>query len=134
MVSTVLCIEDNLSNLHLVEQILRDWPGIRLIPAMQGRLGIELAREHHPDLILLDLNLNLPDIGGRQVLSRIRSDPATTAIPVIVLTADATLGVRDHLLDSGANAFLTKPFELDQFFEVLTEILDMVPDRRTTTS
>jgi PAS domain S-box-containing protein len=129
-VCTVLYIEDNLSNLRLVEQILDTWQGIRLIPAMQGRLGIELATEHHPDLILLDLNL--PDVGGRQVLSRIRSNPATTAIPVVVLTADATLGVKDGLLGSGATAFLTKPFELDQFFEVVGEILDAARSRRTT--
>jgi signal transduction histidine kinase/ActR/RegA family two-component response regulator len=129
-VCTVLYIEDNLSNLRLVEQILDSWQGIRLIPAMQGRLGIELATQHHPDLILLDLNL--PDVGGRQVLSRIRSNPATTAIPVIVLTADATLGVKDGLLGSGATAFLTKPFDLDEFFEVVGEILDAAPGRRTT--
>jgi CheY-like chemotaxis protein len=129
-VCTVLYIEDNLSNLRLVEQILDSWQGIRLIPAMQGRLGIELATQHHPDLILLDLNL--PDVGGRHVLSRIRSNPATTAIPVIVLTADATLGVKDGLLGSGATAFLTKPFDLDEFFEVVGEILDAAPGRRTT--
>jgi signal transduction histidine kinase/ActR/RegA family two-component response regulator len=129
-VCTVLYIEDNLSNLRLVEQILDSWQGIRLIPAMQGRLGIELATQHHPDLILLDLNL--PDVGGRHVLSRIRSNPATTAIPVIVLTADATLGVKDGLLGSGATAFLTKPFDLEEFFEVVGEILDAAPGRRTT--
>ncbi|MEA2589715.1 MAG: hypothetical protein QOH66_2642, partial [Actinomycetota bacterium] len=129
-VCTVLYIEDNRSNLRLVEQILDSWQGIRLIPAMQGRLGIELATQLHPDLILLDLNL--PDVGGRQVLSRIRSNPATTAIPVIVLTADATLGVKDGLLGSGATAFLTKPFDLDEFFEVVGEILDAAPGRRTT--
>ncbi|HMC08463.1 MAG TPA: hybrid sensor histidine kinase/response regulator, partial [Actinomycetota bacterium] len=121
LVSTILYVEDNLSNLHLVEQVLQHWPGIRLLPAMQGRLGIELAGRHHPDLVLLDLNL--PDMGGPEVLTEIRSDPATAAIPVVVLTADATMGLKERLLMAGANAFLTKPFDLDQFFEVLTDIL-----------
>ena len=121
LVSTILYVEDNLSNLNLVEQVLQHWPGIRLLPAMQGRLGCELAGQHHPDLVLLDLNL--PDMGGREVLSRIRSDPDTAAIPVVILTADATMGLKERLLTAGASAFLTKPFDLDQFFEVLTDIL-----------
>jgi CheY-like chemotaxis protein len=119
--STILYIEDNLSNLRLVEQILRNWPAVRLLPAMQGGLGVELARQRHPDLVLLDLNL--PDMGGAEVLTRIRSDLTTRAIPVVVLTADATAGMRERLLASGATAFLTKPFDLDQFFAVLEEIL-----------
>ena len=127
LVSTILYVEDNLSNLNLVEQVLQHWPGIRLVPAMQGRLGIDLARQHHPDLVLLDLNL--PDIGGKEVLSRIRSDPATAEIPVVILTADATMGLKERLLTAGATAFLTKPFDLDQFFEVLTDILGSTETR-----
>jgi PAS domain S-box-containing protein len=121
LVSTILYVEDNLSNLHLVEQVLQHWPGIRVVPAMQGRLGIDLTRQHHPDLVLLDVNL--PDIGGKEVLTRIRSDPATAATPVVVLTADVSKGLKEHLLGAGATAFLTKPFDLDEFFEVLTDIL-----------
>ena len=64
----IIYVEDNLSNLTLVEQILADQPHIELISAMQGLLGIELARKHSPDLILLDLNL--PDLDGWDVLSR----------------------------------------------------------------
>src|SRR5207245_2374702 len=67
---TVLCIEDNLSNFELVRHSLARMPGIRLLPAMQGQLGLELAREHQPDLVLLDLHL--PDIPGDEVLRRLR--------------------------------------------------------------
>jgi len=62
----VLYIEDNLSNLKLIQRLLAHRPEIRLIPAMQGRLGLQLAREHHPDLILLDVQL--PDIPGDEIL------------------------------------------------------------------
>src|SRR5437588_1788133 len=121
LVSTILYVEDNLSNLHLVEQVLQHWPGIRVVPAMQGRLGVDLTPQHHPDLVLLDVNL--PDIGGKEVLTRIRSDPDTASTPVVVLTADASMGLKERLLGAGATAFLTKPFDLDEFFEVLTDIL-----------
>src|SRR5207247_7974919 len=85
---TVLYVEDNLSNLRLMEGIFSRRPDLRLMPAMQGSLGLELAREHAPDLILLDLHL--PDINGEEVLSRLRSDPKVARVPVIVLSADAT--------------------------------------------
>src|SRR5206468_6464866 len=70
---TVLYIEDNPSNLRLVERVLAEQAAIRFIPAMQGRFGLSLAREHRPDLILVDLHL--PDISGEDVLREIRSDP-----------------------------------------------------------
>ncbi len=69
---TILYVEDNLSNLTLIEQMLADQPHIKLITAMQGQLGIELARRHSPDLILLDLHL--PDLPGWEVLSRLQRD------------------------------------------------------------
>jgi CheY-like chemotaxis protein len=84
----VVYIEDNLSNLKLVEQVLDHLPHVRLIPAMQGKLGIDLIRQHNPDLILLDLHL--PDLHGREVLEQLKRDAATAAIPVVVLSADAT--------------------------------------------
>jgi PAS domain S-box-containing protein len=113
----VLYIEDTVANVRLVEAILQRRPSVRLIPAMQGLLGLELAREHRPHLILLDLHL--PDISGQEVLTRLKADPATRDIPVVVLTADAVGNRSAELLASGAHAFLTKPIGVAQLLEVV---------------
>jgi PAS domain S-box-containing protein len=118
---TVLYIEDNLSNLKLVEGVLAHRSSISLLPAMQGGLGLELAREHCCDLILLDLHL--PDLSGREVLMRLKADPATSDIPVVVLSADATPGQIERLREQGASEYLTKPLDVTRFLEVLDEQL-----------
>jgi CheY-like chemotaxis protein/nitrogen-specific signal transduction histidine kinase len=117
----IVYIEDNLSNLRLMEQIFAERPEIKLIASMQGELGLDLAREHHPDLILLDLHL--PDIPGEQVLRRLREDPGTRDIPVIVVSADATPRQIDRLLTAGAKEYLTKPLDIKKFLKVLDEHL-----------
>jgi CheY-like chemotaxis protein len=117
----ILYIEDNLSNLNLVEQMLVELPQIQLISAMQGGLGLELARQHLPDLILLDLHL--PDIRGQEVLKRLRQDKTTRDIPVVVISADATSRQIDRLLAAGARDYLTKPLDIGNFFRVINETL-----------
>ena len=116
---SVLYIEDNLSNLRLIERVLARRPGTKLLSAMQGRLGLDLAREHRPDLILLDLHL--PDLPGEEVLHRLRSDPRTREIPVVVLSADASAGQIERLLGVGARAYLTKPLDVRKLLAVLDE-------------
>jgi len=118
---TVVYIEDNLSNLRLLETALSDCTDLKLVPAMQGAIGIDLAREHQPDLILLDVHL--PDIMGDKVLERLRADSATKSIPVVVLSADATRVQIKHLLACGAEEYLTKPLDLAKLFEVLAQYL-----------
>ena len=118
----VLYIEDNLSNLKLIQRLLAHRPEVRLIPAMQGRLGLQLAREHHPDLILLDLQL--PDILGSEALRQLREMPETREIPVVVISADATPGRIDRLLAAGAWKYLTKPLDVKKFLAVLDEALE----------
>ena len=113
----ILYIEDNIDSFELMERIFSHWPGVKLLPAMQGRIGLELARQHHPDLILLDIHL--PDIGGLEVLQRLRADPATRDIPVVVTSADATQSQIDRLLGAGADYYLTKPIDVPHFAEVV---------------
>jgi PAS domain S-box-containing protein len=118
---TILYIEDNLANLSLIEAVLNRRPGLNLLTAMQGSLGVDLARQHRPDLILLDLHL--PDISGREVLQRLQGDPRTRGIPVIVISADATPGQIGDLLAAGAVAYLTKPIDVSRFFHAMDEAL-----------
>ena len=119
--ATILYIEDNLANLTLVETILALEPAITVIPALQGQLGHELAVEHRPDLILLDLHL--PDIPGTEVLRRLQENPATRDIPVVVISADAMGGTIETLMRSGARAYLTKPRDVDQFLDTVVKVL-----------
>lgn len=117
----ILYVEDNLSNLQVIERVLARWPDVELIPALSGSLGLGLAREHLPSLVILDLHL--PDMSGREVLLALRSDPRTAAIPVVVLTADATTGQREQLLKMGADVFLTKPIDIHELLGHLDEVL-----------
>jgi PAS domain S-box-containing protein len=116
---TVLYVEDNLSNLKLMERVLARRPVITLVSAMQGSLGVTLARDHRPDLILLDLNL--PDMQGEEVLARLHADPATAEVPIVVISADATSGQRARLVDAGARDFITKPFDVDRLLQIVDE-------------
>jgi signal transduction histidine kinase/CheY-like chemotaxis protein len=117
---TVLYIEDNLSNLQLVERVLSRRPGVRLISAMRPQLGLDLAAEHDPDLILLDLHL--PDMPGQEVLRRLRAEPRTAEVPVVILSADAQPTLVDQLLAQGARAFLTKPLDVKELLELLDAV------------
>jgi CheY-like chemotaxis protein len=117
----VLYIEDNLANVTLVQRIVGQREGIEIIPAMQGRLGLELAREHLPALVLLDLHL--PDISGDEVLQRLRDDPVTAEIPLVIVSADATPGQIQRLLNAGALAYLTKPIDVGELLGILDDHL-----------
>jgi PAS domain S-box-containing protein len=122
--ATILYIEDNPSNLRLVERILAQRPEVRLLSTPQGKAGIELARQHKPDLILLDLHL--PDIHGHEVLTRLRGHEVTAHIPVIIVSADATTRQVQKLKEAGAQDYLTKPIAVGQLLEVLDETLGTV--------
>jgi CheY-like chemotaxis protein len=118
---TVLYIEDNLSNLQLVEQVLRLRPAVRLIPAMRPQLGLELAAEHDPGLLLLDLNL--PDMPGQEVLRRLRAEPRTANVPVVIHSADARPSLIQELLDRGVRAFLPKPLDVRELLGLVDTVL-----------
>lgn len=126
--ATVLYIEDNLSNLKLIESLFAQRPGTNLIVAMQGRTGLDLARLHQPDLILLDLHL--PDLMGAEVLSILQADAATRDLPVVILTADATSGQATRLLAAGARDYLTKPLDVRNFLAVIDRVLGAPGERQ----
>ena len=117
----VLCIEDNPSNLHLVERVLRP-AGLEVIGAPQGRLGLDLARRHAPDVILLDLDL--PDLPGEQVLETLASESVTARIPVFICSADATPATVARLREKGARGYLTKPLDVATLLKTMSETTD----------
>jgi CheY-like chemotaxis protein len=119
---TVLCVEDNPANFRLIERILKFRPGVRLLSATQGRLGIDLAREHRPDVIFLDLHL--PDIQGDEVLRQLQGDAATRDIPVMMLSADATPHQIERLRVAGATRYMVKPLDVKEFLQILDETLE----------
>ncbi|HVE24290.1 MAG TPA: response regulator, partial [Sporichthya sp.] len=122
----VLYVEDMIANVALVEEIIKLRPGASLIPAMTGGIALELAREHRPDLILLDLHL--PDIDGEAVLGQLRADPDIRHIPVVILSADATGRQLDRLIAAGADAYLTKPITVRGLLELLDTHLGEATD------
>jgi len=118
---TILLVEDNPANVKLMEKMLANRPGCKLMVTMQGRMALELARQHKPDLVLLDLNL--PDLNGDQVMEQLRSDPTTSHIPVVIVSADATSSQVSRLLEAGANAYISKPIDVNNFLALLNQLL-----------
>jgi PAS domain S-box-containing protein len=125
---SVLYIEDNLSNLRVVERVMSRRPHMKLTAAMQGRVGLDLAYAHPPDLVLLDLHL--PDIDGNEVLQRLRGDSRTSGIPVIVISADATQTQVSRLKAAGAHEYLTKPFDIQQLLATMDKTLEASARKR----
>jgi CheY-like chemotaxis protein/anti-sigma regulatory factor (Ser/Thr protein kinase) len=113
----VLYIDDNPANVEVVSRLLKGWPRARLVSAASGPIGIERAISDVPDVILLDLHL--PGMSGESVLAALKDDPVTAAIPVVMLSADATPGTIKRLLARGAYAYLTKPLDLAEVAEQL---------------
>ena len=114
---TVLYIEDNMSNVRLMEQLVARRPQWRLITAGHGALGLELALASPPDLVLLDLNL--PDTGGDEILSRLRDAPATSKVRIVVVSADANPHQIRKIKEAGADGYLTKPLAVQELFRTL---------------
>jgi len=119
---TLLYIEDNPANLKLVEQLIARRPELRLLSAGDGMTGIKLAREHMPEMILMDINL--PGISGIETLERLRADPATAHITVVALSANAMPHDIEKGLQKGFFSYLTKPIKVTEFMHVLDASLD----------
>jgi CheY-like chemotaxis protein len=119
---TLLYVEDNPANLQLVEQLIARRPDMRLLSAVNGDLGVKLARDNQPDVILMDINL--PGISGIQALKILREDPATAHIPVLALSANALPLDIEKGLKAGFFRYLTKPIKVDEFMDVLNVALE----------
>lgn len=122
---TVLLVDDNPANLRLVARILERVPEAELLAACSGGLGLELARAHHPDLVLLDINM--PDMDGYKLLELIRNDSAISTIPVVAITANALPSDIEKGLAAGFADYLTKPLEINQFIAQLRRLLRLRP-------
>jgi CheY-like chemotaxis protein/anti-sigma regulatory factor (Ser/Thr protein kinase) len=119
---TLLYIEDNRANMQLVEQLIARRPDMRLLSAGDGTQGIALARMHHPEVILMDINL--PGISGIQALKILRDDPATTHIPVLAISANAMPHDIKRGLEAGFFGYLTKPIKVAEFMDALDMALE----------
>jgi two-component system, cell cycle response regulator DivK len=105
----ILVVEDNPRNMKLVRDVLQA-TGYRTVEATTGERAVELASEHGPDLVLMDIQL--PDIDGVETLGRLRADESTAAIPVIALTAQAMKGDRERFLAAGFDGYVSKPVDI----------------------
>jgi CheY-like chemotaxis protein/anti-sigma regulatory factor (Ser/Thr protein kinase) len=116
-VRTVLYVEDNEANMKLVEQLIARRRDLRLLTAVNGALGIEVACTTHPTVILMDINL--PDISGAEALKILREDPATAHIPVVALSANAMARDIEKGLEAGFFSYLTKPIKVNELMQTL---------------
>jgi CheY-like chemotaxis protein len=119
---TLLYVEDNPANLSLVEQLIARRGDLRLLTAIDGPLGVELARAYLPDVILMDINL--PGMSGYDALEILRADPATHHIPVLALSANAMPRDIEKGIAAGFFRYLTKPIRVREFMEALDVALE----------
>lgn len=120
----IVYIEDNPSNIKLMETLFSEVGGAELKSAADGATGLELVAQELPDVVFLDLHL--PDMHGYEVLARIKGDPKTEPIPVIVISADATRSQIKRMLGAGAFSYLTKPIDFtDIFAELEAAIMEL---------
>jgi CheY-like chemotaxis protein len=136
-IHTVRCVDDNVSGLALVSAIIERCPGVGLLTAETAELGIALARERRPDLILMDINL--PGMSGIAALTELRRHDETRDIPVYALSAAASAPEIERGLAAGFIRYLTKPLDVREFTNVITvaltkrkgEHVEQLPDTRT---
>jgi len=118
---TVVYIEDNPSNIMLVRRIMARRPTVRLLVATDGAAGLALVKQVRPDLVLLDLHL--PELSGQEVLAALRADTdaALRETPIVIVTADVTMGIKRTMIEAGATGFIGKPIDVN----VLLSVVDL---------
>lgn len=120
MAKSILIVEDNELNMKLFCEVLESL-GHNSVPARDGTTALALAREHHPDLILMDMQL--PDISGLEVTQRIKNDISLQHIPIIAVTAFAMKGDEERILAGGCDAYIPKPIQMKEFLGVIQKML-----------
>ncbi|MBF0266571.1 MAG: response regulator [Gammaproteobacteria bacterium] len=120
---TILYIEDNPANIHLVERIIKQIIKCRIIIATNAEDGLKEANKNHPDLILLDIHL--PKMSGLEAVRILKNEPATKDIPVIAVTAAALPHDIENGLKAGFDEYLTKPFKVSDMIEMIKKILSV---------
>jgi two-component system, cell cycle response regulator DivK len=117
----ILIVEDNPKNLKLVRDVLQV-RGYRTIEAGTGEEGVQLAREQHPALVLMDIQL--PGISGVEAFRQLRADPTTRSIPVIAVTASVMAQERQKVMAAGFDGFQGKPISVRELLETVRQTLD----------
>ncbi|MES1157084.1 MAG: response regulator [Alphaproteobacteria bacterium] len=120
MAKTVLIVEDSELNMRLFNDLLEAF-GYRTVKTRDGKEALPLARQHKPDLIVMDIQL--PDISGLDITDRLKKDPALKAIPVVAVTAFAMRGDEQKILGAGCDAYLSKPISVSTFLETIRKFI-----------
>ena len=122
----ILIVEDNEKNRKLVRDVLQ-FKGYRTLEAESGELGVALARESLPALILMDIQL--PGMSGIEALGHLRADPSTRDIPIVAVTASAMMQDRQRILAAGFDGYQSKPIDVKGFLQMVAEMLTDGPRR-----
>ena len=120
MTKTVLIVEDNDLNMKLFHDLL-DAHGYQTLQTREGLQALELAREHHPDLILMDIQL--PEVSGLEVTKWLKEDDALRDIPVVAVTAFAMKGDEERIREGGCEAYISKPISVTNFMDTVREFI-----------
>jgi two-component system cell cycle response regulator DivK len=121
MAKTVLIVEDNELNMKLFHDLLSAH-GYETLQTRDGVQALAMAREHHPDLILMDIQL--PEVSGLEVTRWIKEDETLKEIPVVAVTAFAMKGDEEKMRDGGCEAYIAKPISVGKFIETVRRFLD----------
>ena len=116
MAKTVLIVEDNELNMKLFHDLL-DAHGYSILQTKDGMEALDIAREHHPDLILMDIQL--PEVSGLEVTKWLKEDDSLETIPVVAVTAFAMKGDEERIREGGCEAYLSKPISIAKFIETV---------------
>jgi len=120
MAKTVLIVEDSELNMRLFNDLLEAF-GYKTVKSRDGRQAIPLAREHKPDLIIMDIQL--PEISGLELTDRLKKDDALRHIPIVAVTAFAMRGDEQKIMAAGCDAYLSKPISVTTFLETIRKFI-----------